>query len=80
MPSVGGGLQRAFCIMGDHPSMSHPEATPMNSTSQTAQERRPANLAALHQRLREMAAGTKSSVPTPKPVVFQEPVLVVRGK
>ena len=52
----------------------------MNSTSQTAQELCQANFSALHQRLREMAASTKSSVPTPKPVVFQGPVLVVRGK
>ena len=52
----------------------------MSSTPQTAQEQRPANLAALHQRLNEMAASTKSSVPTPRPVVAQGPVLVVRGK
>ena len=52
----------------------------MSSTSQTAQEQRPANLAALHQRLQEMAASTKSSVPTPRPVVVQGPVLVMRGK
>jgi hypothetical protein len=51
----------------------------MTSTSQTAQEQRPANLAALQQRLQEMAANTK---PTTKerPVVMQRPVLVIRGK
>ena len=54
----------------------------MSSTPQTAQEQRPANLAALQQRLQEIAASTKSSVPTTKerPVIVQGPVLVVRGK
>ncbi len=60
----------------------HPEATPMSSISQPAQEQRPAALAALHQTLKEMAAGTKSSIPTAKerPVVIQGPVIVIRGK
>ena len=50
----------------------------MTSTSQTAQT----NLAALHRGLKEIAASTKSSVPTTKekPVVVQGPVLVVKGK
>ena len=62
-------------------AQSHPEATPMSSTPQTAQEQRPANLAALHQRLQEIAASTKSSVPTTKrPVIVQGPVMVMRGK
>jgi len=54
----------------------------MSSTCQTAQERYPANLAALHQKLLEMAARTKSSIPTTKerPVVIQGPVIVIRGK
>jgi hypothetical protein len=54
----------------------------MSSTVQTAQERRPANLAALQQRLQEMAASTKSPLPTTKekPVALQGPVLVIRGK
>ena len=45
----------------------------MSSTSQTAQEERPANLMALHETLKEMAARTM-------PVVVQGPVLVMRGK
>ncbi len=54
----------------------------MNRTAQTVQEQRPANFAALHQSLQEMAACEKSSVPTTKetPVVVQGPVIVVRGK
>ena len=52
----------------------------MTSTPQTAQEQRPANLAALHQRLQEIAANTKSSVPTTRPVIVQGPVIVVMGK
>ncbi len=54
----------------------------MSITSPTAQERRPANLAALYQTLKEMAASTKSSVPTTKerPILDQGPVLVIRGK
>ena len=56
----------------------------MICTSQTAQEQRPANLAALHQKLNEMAehASTKSSASTTKerPVVLQGPVLVIKGK
>ena len=50
----------------------------MTSISPTAQEQRPANLAALQQRLQEIAAKTKPA--TEKPVVMQGPVLVVRGK
>lgn len=58
------------------------EATPMSSAFQTAQEQRPANLAALCQRLHEMAANTKLPTPTTKerPIAVQGPVLVVRGK
>ena len=52
----------------------------MTSTSQAAQEQRPANLAVLYQRLQEMAASTKSSAATTRPVTLQGPVLVVRGK
>ena len=54
----------------------------MSSTCQTAQEQRPANLAAnltaLHQTLKEMAARTK---PVPeRPVIVHGPVIVIRGK
>ena len=65
---------------------SHLGDTPMSSTCQTAQEQRPANLAAnltaLHQTLKEMAARTKSSIPTTKErsVVLQGPVIVIKGK
>ncbi len=65
---------------------SHPEATPMSSTIQTAQEQRPANLAAnltaLNRTLKEMFARTKSAIPTTqaRPLVIQGPVIVVRGK
>jgi len=63
-------------------AQSHPEPAPMNTISQTAQEQRPANLAALHQRLQEMFARTKSAIPTIKerPVIVQGPVFVIRGK
>ena len=61
---------------------SYLETTPMNSTCQAAQEQQPANLAALHQTLREMFASTKSAIPTTKerPVNKQGPVIVIRGK
>jgi len=54
----------------------------MNTISQTAQEERPANLTALHQTLKEIAASTKSAIPTTKekPVVAQGPVIVIKGK
>ena len=54
----------------------------MISTSQTAQDQRPANLIALQQTLKEMFARTKSSIPTIKerPVAMQGPVIVIRGK
>ena len=54
----------------------------MSTASQAAQQRRPANLEALHQSLQELAARTKSTAPTTKerPVVVQGPVLVIRGK
>ena len=53
----------------------------MSSTAQTAQEQRPANLAALHQSLQEMAASTKPMTTTnERPVTAQGPVPVVRGK
>jgi hypothetical protein len=42
-------------------------------------EQRPVNLAALHQKLQEMAARTKSTAKE-RPVVVQGPVLVIRGK
>ena len=49
---------------------------------QPAQERLPANLKALRQGLQEIAATRKAPVPTAekKPLVIQEPVMVVRGK
>ncbi len=54
----------------------------MSSASQTAQELRLANLAALHQSLKEMAAKTKAAAPTAREraVVIQGVVLMVRGK
>ena len=61
-------------------AQSHPEATSMICTSQTAQEQQSANLAALHQKLQEIAASTKSSTAKERPVVVQGPVLVIRGK
>jgi len=63
-------------------AQSYPETTPMNSTSQTAQEQRPANLAVLHQTLKEMFVRTKSAIPTTRarPVSVQRPVIVIRGK
>ena len=53
----------------------------MCSSCQTAQEQRPANLAALQKTLKEMFAATKSAIPTTRerPVV-QGPVIVIRGK
>ena len=51
----------------------------MSSTPQTAQEQRPANLAALRHYLKGLATTTKPAS-TNKPVVLQGPVLVVRGK
>ena len=59
-------------------AVSHLETTPMSSICQTAQESRPANLSALYQTLKEMAARTKPA--TEKPVVVQGPVIVIRGK
>ena len=50
----------------------------MSSTCQTTQEQKSANLAALQQTLREMAARTKPV--TEKSVVLQGPVMVIRGK
>ena len=52
----------------------------MTSTPQTAQEQRPANLAALQQKLQEIAANTKLPAPKERPVVLQGPVIVIRGK
>jgi hypothetical protein len=54
----------------------------MSTTSQPAQERRLANLAALHRSLKEVAAKTKSAAPTAREraVVIQGLVLRVRGK
>jgi len=51
----------------------------MICTSQTAQEQQSANLAALHQKLQELAASTRSTAKE-RPVVVQGPVLVIRGK
>ena len=51
----------------------------MSSTCQTSQEQRPANLAALQQRLQEMAASTKP-VTRERSIVLQGPVIVIRGK
>jgi hypothetical protein len=53
----------------------------MNSTAQTAQDQRSANLTALQQTLKEMFASTKSAIPTTreKPIM-QGPVIVIRGK
>ena len=50
----------------------------MICTSQTAQEQQSANLAALHQKLQELAASTRSTAKE-RPVV-QGPVIVIRGK
>ena len=52
----------------------------MSRIPQTAQKQRPANLAALQQTLKELAAGTKLSGPKERPVVLQGPVMVIRGK
>ena len=52
----------------------------MSRIPQTAQEQRPANLAALQQTLKELAASTKSPGPKERSVVLQGPVLVIRGK
>ena len=58
----------------------------MSSTSQPAQEQRPANftanLTALHQMLREMFARTQSAISTTRerPAVLQGPVIVIRGE
>ena len=51
----------------------------MSRIPQTAQEQRPANLAALQQYLKEMAAKVKP-VSKQKLGVLQGPVLVIRGK
>jgi hypothetical protein len=60
----------------------HLESTPMSNPAQTAQEQHPANLAALRQRLQEMAANTKPPALTmqARPVIVQGPVIVIRGK
>jgi len=54
----------------------------MSSASQPAREQRLANLAALYQSLKEVAAKTKLAAPTAREraVVIQGLVLVVRGK
>jgi hypothetical protein len=80
--------RRAACPKPSKPmadkvsAQSYPEATPMSCTCQTSLAQRPANLAALHQRLQEIAASTKASIPTTKerPVVVQGTVLMIRGK
>jgi hypothetical protein len=51
----------------------------MTDNSQPAQEQHPANLAALQQRLQEIASSPKST-PQEKPVIVQGPVLVLKGK
>ena len=48
-------------------------------TSQTAHDQQSANLAALHQKLQEMAANTRATAKE-RPVVAQGPVIVIRGK
>jgi hypothetical protein len=48
--------------------------------SQLAQDRRPANLRALREGLQEIAASRKAPATEKKPLVIQEPVMVVRGK
>jgi len=55
----------------------HPEAIPPMTS--TAQEQRPANLAALQQKLQEMAVSTKS-VTKERPFAAEGPVIVIRGK
>ena len=52
----------------------------MISTFETTHERRPANLTALQQKLRELATRRKSTAPTTRPISAQGPVIVVRGK
>jgi len=53
----------------------------MENTPQTAQDQRPANLAALHQSFKEMVANRKSPTTTKEsPVPVQGPVLLVNGK
>ncbi len=51
----------------------------MTGTFQNSQERRPANLAALQQKLQEIAASLKSTRQS-KPVVVHGPVPVLKGK
>ena len=48
--------------------------------NQPAQERCPANLKALRKGLQEIAATRKAPTTDRKPLVIQEPVMVVRGK
>jgi hypothetical protein len=50
----------------------------MTCTFPIIQEQRPANLTALQQWLQEVAAKAKPS--KERPVILQEPVLVVKGK
>jgi hypothetical protein len=54
----------------------------MSDTSGTVQEKRPANLMALHRQLEEMAARTKATSPSTEDgrKDIQGPVLVIRGK
>ncbi len=52
----------------------------MISTFETTQERRPANLTALQQKLQELAASRKLPAPTTRPPAIHGPVFVVRGK
>jgi hypothetical protein len=52
----------------------------MDSAHQPAQERLRANLKALRKGLQELAAGRKAPTTEKKPLVIQEPVMVVRGK
>jgi hypothetical protein len=44
-------------------AQSHPETPPMRSPTSTVQEQRPANLAALHQSLKEMGTRSRPIVP-----------------
>ena len=52
----------------------------MVQTVKPAQERHPANLAALRKSFMEMLAHKKPPTTEKKPLIIQEPVLVIRGK
>ena len=79
MPGQAASPKPSEAITDKVSTLSHPETTSMICTSQTAQEQRPANIAALQQKLQEIAASTKSTAKD-RPVLIQGPVLVIRGK